>query len=108
MAPHHSQQHRVTQDELLSSGMQRTPELPRGTDRLCLAACPKGENESQKTGELRLRATTSQGIRLCRLCAREPTMAVGWLQHGPTASQGSGAVPICQGHRAGQHIAAPR
>lgn len=49
--PHHSQQHPVTQDELLSSGMQRTPELPRETDRLCL-------DEPQETEELHPRATT--------------------------------------------------
>lgn len=82
--------------------MQRTPELPRGTDS------PKGEDKPQETEELHSRPTASHGIRLRRLSPRESPVAVGWLQHGPTASHGSGAVLICQGHRAGYPHGSPK
>lgn len=82
--------------------MQRTLELPRGTDS------PKGEDKPQETEELHSRAITSQGIRLCRLSPRESPVAECWLQHSPTASHSSGAVPICQGHRAGCPHGSPK
>lgn len=87
--------------------MQRTPELPRGTDRLCLAARPKGEDEPQETQELHPRATLT-GNQAAGCVPENPPWLWAGCSTAPLPPRALELFLFVRGTELATHMAAPR